>query len=120
MNGGLLAIYNGQVPDEAKQGLFQDGVARWETISSFLTTELPATLPDSGPFLGGETPGEDDFHLGAWIARVAFLTGGTPDKEGYKALEKETKGPVPAKIAAYWAAWAERPSFQKVYANGLH
>ena len=112
-------MYKGAVPDEAKQGLFQSGAALWDSIASLITTGLPAALPESG-FLGGATPGEDDFHLGAWLARITFLTGGKADKEGYKALEKETKGPVPAKVVAYWGAWVERPSFQKVYANGLH
>ena len=58
--------------------------------------------------------------MGAWLARLTFLAGGKNDKDGYKALENETKKPVPAKVAAYWAAWVERPSFQKVYAAGLH
>ena len=112
-------MYKGAVPDDAKHGVYKNGAALWDSIASFILTELPALLPESG-FLGGATPGEDDFHLGAWIARIAFLTGGTPDKEGYKALEKETKAPVPPKVVAYWTAWAERPSFKKVYQNGLH
>ncbi|KAI1797809.1 hypothetical protein LXA43DRAFT_268290 [Ganoderma leucocontextum] len=118
-NGGILAIYKGAVPEEAKQSFFKHSIAHWQTIANFILVDLPVKLPDSG-FLGGETPGEDDFHLAAWLARVAFLTGGTNDKDGYKALAKETKEPVPAKVVAYWQAWAERPSFKKVYQNGLH
>ncbi len=107
------------MPEEAKQGFFKHSIAHWQTIANFILVDLPAKLPESG-FLGGETPGEDDFHLAAWLARVAFLTGGKNDKDGYKALEKETKEPVPAKVVTYWQAWASRPSFKKVYQNGLH
>ncbi|KAI0762916.1 hypothetical protein C8Q74DRAFT_188390 [Fomes fomentarius] len=118
-NGGILAIYKGAVPDEVKQGFFKHSIAHWQALANFILEELPTVLPESG-FLGGETPGEDDLHLGAWLARIAFLTGGKSDKEGYKALQKETKKPVPTKVAAYWAAWVEWPSFKKVYADGLH
>ncbi|KAI0778110.1 hypothetical protein BD413DRAFT_99681 [Trametes elegans] len=118
-NGGILAIYKGEVSEDAKQAFFKQATEHWQRLASFILHDLPATLPDSG-FLGGASPGEDDFHLGAWLARITHLTGGTADKDGYKALEKETKKPVPAKVAAYWAAWANRPSFKKVYANGLH
>ena len=118
-NGGALAVYKGQVPEEAKQGFFNMAVGHWQNIATFILEDLPAALPESG-FLGGTNPGEDDFHLGAWLARVVGMTGGTNTKEGYKALEKETKKPVPAKVAAYWEAWVARPCFQKVYAGGLH
>jgi len=119
-NGGVLAIYKGEAPEEAKQAFFKQSQTHWETISSFILNDLPGILPESG-FLGGAEPGEDDFHLGAWLARLANAAGQKEvDKEGYKALEKETKKPIPSKVAAYWAAWSERPSWKKVYANGLH
>lgn len=118
-NGGILAIYKGAVPEDAKQQFFKQSDAHWQNIAVFITEDLPAVLPESG-FLGGETPGEDDFHLEAWLARLTFLVGGKPEKDAYKALEKETKTSVPSKVAAYWNAWAERASFKKVYENGLH
>ncbi|OBZ79908.1 hypothetical protein A0H81_00720 [Grifola frondosa] len=119
VNGGILAIYKGEVSEDVKHGFFKQSTAHWDTIVGFVLNDLPATLPENG-FLGGATPGEDDFHLAAWLARVAFLCGGTADKDGYKALEKETKQPVPTKVAAYWVAWSERPGWQKVYSGGLH
>lgn len=118
-NGGILAIYKGAVPDDVKHGFFQQAAAHWGAIVAFVLEDLPAALPEVG-FLGGDAPGEDDFHVGAWLARVVFVTGGKLEKEGYKSLESATKQPVPAKVAAYWSAWVERPAFQKVYANGLH
>ncbi|KAI0374241.1 hypothetical protein BV20DRAFT_961349 [Pilatotrama ljubarskyi] len=118
-NGAILAIYKGEASDDAKQAFLKQSVQHWDTIASFILNELPAVLPESG-FLGGGSPGEDDFHLGAWLARIVHLAGGTADKDGYKSLEKETKKPIPQKVAAYWAAWIERPSFRKVYVEGLH
>ncbi|EMD41806.1 hypothetical protein CERSUDRAFT_110368 [Gelatoporia subvermispora B] len=118
-NGSVLSIYKGEVSDDVKKGFFNQCTKHWETLSSFILNDLPSILPDSG-FLGGAEPGEDDYHLAAWLSRIGFLTGGKPEKDGYKAIEKETKQPIPAKVVAYWQAWAARPSWQKVYADGLH
>ncbi|CCM00952.1 uncharacterized protein FIBRA_02999 [Fibroporia radiculosa] len=118
-NGGVLSIYKGEAPDDAKTAFMKQSQVHWETIASFYQNELPSVLPESG-FLGGATPGEDDFHLAAWLARIAHVQGGNVGKDGYKVIEKETKQPTPPKVAAYWAAWSERPSWKKVYASGLH
>ncbi|KAI8995559.1 hypothetical protein BD414DRAFT_245103 [Trametes punicea] len=118
-NGNILAIYKGEVTEEKKEAFFKDSTEHWNNLVSFILNDLPATLPESG-FLGGANPGEDDFHLGAWLVRIAHLSGAKADKDGIKALEKETKKPIPPKVVAYWAAWIERPSFKRVYVNGLH
>ena len=115
----MLAIYTGDASSEAKQAFFKQSEQHWRDIAAFVNTTLPAVLPESG-FLGGAEPGADDFHLGAWLARIGSLLGAKVDKDDYKVLEKETKQPVSPKVAAYWAAWSERPSWKKVYANGLH
>ncbi|TCD63994.1 hypothetical protein EIP91_004696 [Steccherinum ochraceum] len=117
-NGGILAIYAGQASEDVKQGFFKTSQQHFKNIANFILKELPGYLPDSG-FIDGEVPGEDDFHVGAWLARIALVSGGTQDKDGYKALEKELGEPVPAKVAAYWAAWSERPGWKQVYANSL-
>ena len=88
-------------------------------MDSVVPSNLPTILPESG-FIGGAQPGEDDFHVGAWIARVAWVCGGDKEAEGYKALEKELKGDVPPKVVAYWTAWSVRPSWKKVYEETLH
>ncbi|OSD03506.1 hypothetical protein PYCCODRAFT_1434403 [Trametes coccinea BRFM310] len=118
-NGSFLSVYKGEVPEETKQAFFKQSIQHWNNLVSFILNDLPAALPESG-FLGGQNPGEDDFHLAAWLVRIAHLVGASADKDGIKALEKETKKPIPPKVAAYWAAWVERPSFKKVYVNGLH
>ncbi|KAI0082077.1 hypothetical protein K474DRAFT_1655412 [Panus rudis PR-1116 ss-1] len=118
-NGGVLAIYKGEAPADAKEEFFKLSKKHWEHISDYILKELPSLLPESG-FLGGETPGEDDFHLIAWLARIGFLTGAKPEKGGYKAIEKETKAPIPAKVAAYWDAWTERPGWKQTYPESLH
>lgn len=118
-NGAVLSIYTGSAPPSTTQAFFAHSRAHWQHIVEFLTVRLPAVLPERG-FLGGAQPGEDDFHLGAWIARIAFLLGGSQDKDGCKAFEKETKQAPDPKLAAYWAAWSERASWKTVYASGLH
>ncbi|KAH9985908.1 hypothetical protein BJV77DRAFT_1071204 [Russula vinacea] len=58
---GLHALLNGQAPDDAKQ-------------------DTPRAIAE-GPFIGGGRPGVDDFHVGAWIARIAFVSGAQKSEE---------------------------------------
>lgn len=114
-NGGLLAIYSGTAPDKATQQFYATSQQHWENLRKFILEELPGYLPESG-FIGGERPGEDDFHLGAWLARIVATTGG----KDASALEAELGQSVPPKVVAYWATWSVRDSWKKVYAQGLH
>jgi hypothetical protein len=89
-------------------------------LKAFILKELSDILPESG-FLGGDKPGEDDFHLAAWLARLVFVTGGgDSSKDGVHAIEKELDKPTPEKVVSYWTAWSSRKSWQEVYAKGLH
>ncbi|KAH7924867.1 hypothetical protein BV22DRAFT_1065965 [Leucogyrophana mollusca] len=117
-NGDILAVYQDKASEEQKNGFFETSTKHWEVLNAFILDELPGLLPDDG-FLGGEKPGEDDFHLGAWLARIAFVAGGG-DENGVTAMEKELGEVVPQKVARYWAAWSERQSWKTVYASGLH
>ena len=114
-NGGILAIYQSKVSNEVKGVFFDQSKRHWENLNAFILDELPKILPEKG-FLGGDNPGEDDFHLGAWLARIVATTGG----KDVSALEAELGQSVPPKIVAYWATWSVRDSWKKVYAQGLH
>ncbi|EEB95385.1 hypothetical protein MPER_05655 [Moniliophthora perniciosa FA553] len=118
-NGGLLGIYKGEAPDAAKEGFFKQSQAHYDTIAAFVNHDLPNYLPASG-FIGGEEPGEDDFHLGAWMARIVLTLGAQTSEEAAQAVERSYGKPLPEKVAAYWRAWASRPSWKKVYAEGLY
>lgn len=111
-----MKIYKGELPTA---DFYATSTSHWQTIAGYILNDLPQILPESG-FIGGAEPGEDDFHVGAWLTRVAWIAGATKDEEGYKALEKELNAPVPAEVAAYWKAWYARPSWQKVYAETMH
>ena len=98
---GPYAVLNGQAPNDAKQSYFsaysavQDGVKVVEM--------LPVAISVSS-FIGGvrPTPGVDDFHVGAWLARIAFNSGVQRSEEGVSALEKRF-GPLHEKVKASWA-----------------
>lgn len=115
-NGGLLAIYKGEVPADVTASFISQSQSVWASITAYILTDLPALLPASG-FIGGERPGEDDFHVGAWLARISMVSD---VKENVAELEKELGSPVPEKVVAYWNAWTARPAWKKVYAEGLH
>jgi len=119
MNGGLLKVYKYEVPDEAKKGFFQTSTGHVANIRELILNTIPAKLPASG-FLGGEKPGEDDYHLISWLARIASTVFAPNDATGILAYEKELGVPVPPTVVSYWKLWAERSSFKTVYAGGLH
>ncbi|KAJ7462674.1 hypothetical protein B0H11DRAFT_89997 [Mycena galericulata] len=118
-NGGMLAIATGKAPAEHKAGFFAKSEGHFTSVKSAVFEVLPGILPDSG-FIGGAAPGEDDFHVGAWLTRIAATTGAKSSGDALAALEAVYGAPVPGKVAAYWGAWTVRLSWQSVYANGLH
>ncbi|KZS93135.1 hypothetical protein SISNIDRAFT_102008 [Sistotremastrum niveocremeum HHB9708] len=118
-NGALNSFYAGTASDDAKAAFFTQSQGHWESLKEFILKTLPGYLPSSG-FIAGEKPGEADFHVGAWIARIGAVVGGSPDSKGVLALEKELGEPVPARVQAYWAAWSERESWKQLYKDGLH
>jgi len=116
---GLDALFSGNAADDAKQGFYAGSTALWASIKVFAVETLPAGITQ-GPFISGETPGVDDYHVGAWVARIAFLLGARKSDEGISALEK-TFGPIPENVKVYWSAWIARDSWVKAYPdNTLH
>ena len=116
---GLHALLNGHAPDEAKQRFFSKSSSLWDGIKVFIIETLPTAIGE-GPFIGGVRPGVDDFHVGAWIARIAFVSGAQKSEEGLSALEKRF-GPLPENVKEYWKAWIGRDSWVKAYPdNALH
>ncbi|KAH9068005.1 hypothetical protein EDB83DRAFT_2519091 [Lactarius deliciosus] len=98
---GLDALLAGNAPDEARQGFYSASTALWDSIKVFAVETLPAAIGE-GPFIGGATPGVDDYHVGAWIARIAFLLGAQ-------------------QVKVYWSAWIARDSWVKAYPDkALH
>ena len=111
------AIFSGTAPDDVKKGYFDASTALWVSIKAFIGETLPAAIKGTGPFIGGEIPGSDDFHVGAWISRIALVLGAQKSDEGIAALEK-TLGPLPEKTKAYWSAWTERASWESAFPGG--
>ncbi|KAN0127287.1 hypothetical protein V8E53_014891 [Lactarius tabidus] len=115
----LDGLFKGQAPDEGKQKFFEASTSLWENIKIFVVETLPGAI-NEGPFIGGATPGVDDYHVGGWFARIAFLCGAKKSEEGVAALEKRF-GPLPDKVKKYWAEWIARESWVKAYPdNNLH
>lgn len=87
----------------------------------FYFETLPSHLRSASPFLGGERPGVDDFHVAARVAHLASLFGAKKSEEGLEAFKKGFGGKeVPVEIVKYWEAWTPRESWKKVYAETLH
>jgi hypothetical protein len=121
-NGGLKAIYEGKVPNEVKDGFFKQSQDHFARISAILYEYLPSILPEQG-FLGGEEPGEDDFHVAAWVTRITATVGAQKIGDDGPAFLEKSHGngnSLPPKVTAYWKSWEARESWKKVYASGFH
>jgi len=116
-NGGLLAIYAPGASDELTVPFFKVSHANWDAVGNFIDVVLPKYLPEQG-FIGGDIPGEADFHVGAWLARIAQVLGASSEKGQSSAFG--TFGTVPPRVAEYWDAWVVRNSWNVVYKEGLH
>lgn len=121
--------------------------AAWTGLKDVLITLNQAVL---GPYTLGDQLSIADLHLAAWIARIALLCGATASENGTNVLgkieahvgdaftlpkefsvaEARRRAGLPAstvespehqsKLAAFWDTMKERPSWKKVYSEGLH
>jgi hypothetical protein len=114
---GLHALLNDQARDEDKENFFSTSSSSWDDIKTFILETLPAAIAE-GPFIGGARPGVDDFHVGAWLARIAFVKGAQKSDTGVAALEKAF-GPLPEKVKVFWSAWVARDSWVEAYPDNL-
>jgi len=115
----LAAVYAPGAPDAVKTPFFEKSTQLWADIATFLQMTLPSYLPENG-FIGGDKPGEDDFHLAAWLSRIVLVAGGDQAKpEGIEVLEKihPKLTNVHGKIVSYWELSVSRPSWQKVFGS---
>ncbi|TRM65815.1 hypothetical protein BD626DRAFT_566468 [Schizophyllum amplum] len=87
------------VPEDVKNGFFKQSQSVFENVLTYLYTILPKKLPDSG-FLGGEVPGEDDFHLGAWLTRIALTCGAQSADDGLEKIAASFGKPLSPKVEA--------------------
>ena len=125
----LHALLNGQATEDTKLDFFTTSTALWDAIKVLVLETLPAALSHhhdgddnsdgtEGPFISGARPGVDDFHVGAWLARVASLLGAHTSKEAVDALQRRF-GPSPENVKLYWAAWIARDSWVKAYPDSV-
>jgi len=125
----LLEVYeNAKVPESAQSAeyfteYFKVAKASWEVGLVRVLNQLNEEI--IGPYALGEQYSLADPHLTAWLTRVISLAGGTYNDTSAVAIEKLVKHIgveqplVLTKLAVYWDAVKERPSW-KVYADGLH
>lgn len=119
-NSPLVKIYTKGAPDELTKPFFEKCQANWDATGSLIYTTLPEHLPESG-FIGGDVPGEADWHVAAWIGRIGSVLGAKSTPGGWEALSQLKSGePVPKKVQNYWDRWANRDSWKSVYAAGLY
>jgi len=112
--GTMYAIFDRTASEETKQAFFARSQTAYETARKFVLETLPTAIHE-GPFIAGASPGEDDFHVGAWLFRVARSGGASKGSEGIAALEKWFGEPVSDKVKTLWNEWVKRESWKTVY-----
>ncbi|KAL5641243.1 hypothetical protein ACGC1H_001656 [Rhizoctonia solani] len=117
LNGFLSSVYAEGASSDVTSGWFEKSKQHWENVKTFVASELPAFLPESG-FIDGAIPGEADFHVAAWLARTAGVSGAKIDD--VSPLGEALGLTLDPKVVAYFNAWKVRDSWRKVYAEGLH
>lgn len=108
-NGGLLATYEGSV---APDGLFAASNAHSERLREVVYTILPARLQAENA--------EADFHVVAWLTRIAATSGATGKADVTSALEKRFGAALPANVKTFLDKWTPKESWSKVYSAAIH
>ncbi|KAJ7642027.1 hypothetical protein FB45DRAFT_786155 [Roridomyces roridus] len=121
-NGAMLAFYKHTAPPAALAAFFAKSEAHWAAVRKAVFEVFPALLPASGYIGGTYSPGEEDFHMIAYLTRIAFVLGAksTSGDDALNAFEAAYGDPLPEKMVAYWNVWVERESWRRAYAETLH
>ncbi|KAL7421738.1 hypothetical protein Q5752_003509 [Cryptotrichosporon argae] len=121
-NKQLLEFYTGNPDQATRDAHYAQAAQLWKSVGIVVRGPVTQALQkNGGPFAGGETPSEADFHIIAWLARTITNTGvepGTPAADALPKLQAITGGhafdPV---LGKYWDAWLKRDSFTS---NKIH
>lgn len=119
-NKKVLSVYNGKASSTDRDAFFASAKKTW-SVDLKADLDVLETLI-VGPYSLGDQLSLPDLHLATWLARAVHVAGGKAEKEGIDALEAKIGGgwKVGDKLGEFWDATLERPSFKKVYADGLH
>ncbi|KAG8834162.1 NADH-cytochrome b5 reductase [Serendipita sp. 399] len=116
-NTEIVNVYTSGASDDITAPYFKRSQENWDAVANFVINVLPKYLPEQG-FIGGDVPGEADFHVGGYLGRIAGVLGGENKTNGAKVFE--AFGTVPASLSQYWDTWIGRKSWNVVYKEGLH
>lgn len=112
-NESLWSVYNGQAGEEKEKAFFAASSKVWNEELPKAFEKLEGLV--AGPFTLGDQISLADLHLISWLTRLITVAGGKATTEGLDKLEAQVGskkfGP---KIRAFWSAWLERESFNKV------
>ncbi|KAH7916450.1 hypothetical protein BJ138DRAFT_1075366 [Hygrophoropsis aurantiaca] len=137
----LLAALNSTASSKDADEYFSQAKQTWEVKVPRLVLTLNKDI--IGPYALGDQISIADLHLSAWLTHIVKLSGGSIKDNGDLAMKKleqhigngfvipedflsvvipavNTTAEKPAlrsRLAAFWDAMKERPSWQKVYAQ---
>ncbi|KAL1413633.1 hypothetical protein Q8F55_001411 [Vanrija albida] len=116
-NGHLLEFFTGNPDQEARTALYTSAQQLWDHAGQFIRGEVTHLLKKSnGSYLNGQEPGEADYHLITWLARIITNAGVQPNSisgVALKAVQERTGGQeIDPVVAGFWDSWTQRESFK--------
>jgi len=120
-----------------RHAFFKTARQAWEVNLGGILVQLSKEM--AGPYSLGDQFSIADLHLAGWLSRVVSLCGGNINDDGSTVVMKiedhiggvklardfvaepaREKGEKQSKIGVFWDAMRERPSFKKIYKEGLY
>jgi len=120
-----------------RHAFFKTAKQAWETNLGGSLVQLSKEMV--GPYALGDQFSIADLHLSCWVTRIVWLCGGKANDDGATVVKKieehigglklardfvfepaRGKGEKQSKLAAFWDAIRERPSWKKIYGEGLY
>ncbi|KAI0756942.1 hypothetical protein C8Q80DRAFT_1215734 [Daedaleopsis nitida] len=135
------------VDRQSREEYLKSSRAAWAGLKDAIMTLNKELI---GPYVLGDQLSIADLHLAAWLARIAFLSGGTASDDGntviakieahigsgftlpkdFSIAEARRRAGIPvngtesteqqSKLATFWDTMKERASWKKVYGTELH
>ncbi|KII86468.1 hypothetical protein PLICRDRAFT_144201 [Plicaturopsis crispa FD-325 SS-3] len=135
----LLDVFeNADKENDALKYYFANAAHVWGEPLHAILRQLSVDIV--GPYVLGDQFSLVDIHLAAWLAHLVALSGGDASDDGATAIGKleahagialpkdaavqdsaqRPDAPQQSKLAVFWTAVKEKPSWQKVYSEGLY
>lgn len=127
-NKMLLDMYEGSAGQDSQKAFYEAATKSWtegipdvvgkieqEIKGTFVLGDQVVSSFSCNSLFRADVQSLGDLHLISWLSRLVDIAGGDRTASGIRAIENTIAGfKIGPKLEAFWAAWIERESYQKV------